>query len=1193
MPDPPKCSQCGSPLAPDVPGGLCLRCLLGLGLKSDAAADEDDQPAAADDDDDDFPGYRILEKIGEGGGGVVYRAAQSEPVRREVALKVIRLGMDTRTVIARFEAERQALALMDHPGIARVFDAGVTGRGRPFFVMELVAGEPITGFCDRKNLSVPQRLELFLHVCEAVRHAHLKGIIHRDLKPSNILVTETDERAVPKVIDFGVAKAMDHQRLADQTIYTAFDQFVGTPAYMSPEQAGLTGEDIDARSDIYSLGVLLYELLTGRPPFEPERLRKVAIDEICRIVREKDPVLPSIRLTTLAEAELTATARRRMCPPKRLVSDLRGDLDGIVMKAMEKSRRRRYETAGELAADISRHLNHEPVTARPPGSLYRFLKFARRNKLLLGAATIVLASLIAGIFVSSWMYLREKQTRQHLEYRAYLTDMKSACGTALHTRSSLAGTIKLLEANRRHAPDFRNWEWYFLNGLCHREILTIHADPEAVFSVSWSYNGRLLATGGSADPIGLWDVDSGRKAGELPGHPGGVRCLSWEPSGTRLASAGNDKSVRIRDTITGESRILGEHGNIVSSLAWAPDGAWLASGSHDKTVTIWDTRKNSAPRTLTAAHPVRAVGWHPDGNRLIACGDNGLAHCWDAASGSTRWQHSAEIGGHIQAAVWSPDGRQIFTGGTQPSVDFRNADTGQTTHSLWDNQNTVTAVAWSPDGRLLASGTRYDGNIAIRSSLGGGAPIRSFRSHRGSVNSLAWNPDGSKLASASADGTARIWNPTDRNPTIVNLQMPSALILAWSPDGTKLAAGGRRMDSWVYDFTIQAPVALDGGFVPWTRSVAWNADNTMLATVGERGLRVWDFPSRTTVWRDPSSFPRLSTVAWDTRRGRIIAGGLHGFSIWDAATGTILKTVPLKGGAGKLALSPDGRQLAVTGETVISLFDSVALTRIRSWPAHAETIYSIAWHPAGILLASGGADTSAKIWDTRTGGILHTLNGHGGPVRHVVWNPDGSRLCTGGSDATVRLWDADTGLEVCVFDKPGSIIQTIQGLAWTPDGRRIAISDGEGNLVILDATPGWQVESGTPVTSFPTRDAAGHQETIRSLLIYCDTVEPLSNDDSDALRRLAWIRATAPYPEVRDGPKALRFAQAANREVGGRNAGILSILAAAHAECGDFEQAVAIQKQAISLISSDLRRSTFASQLRLYESRQPFRDDSW
>jgi eukaryotic-like serine/threonine-protein kinase len=397
-------------------GGLCLNCLLSFGLKEGAENSAGTNAAAATtsrtDEADDFGRFHVFEQIGEGGCGVVYRAVQLEPVRREVALKVIKPGLDTASVIARFEAERQALAMMDHPGIARVFDAGRSRGGRPFFVMELVRGERITDYCDRQQLSIPQRLELFARVCEAVQHAHQKGIIHRDLKPSNVLVSEHDAAAQPKVIDFGIAKAMSRQRLADQTIYTAFDQFIGTPAYMSPEQAGATGESVDTRSDIYSLGVLLYELLTGRPPFEPERLRQAAVDEVFRIIRDEDPARPSARLTTLNSQELSEVSRQRLAAPPKLLREVRGDLDWVVMKALEKLPSRRYESASALAAELRRHLNHEPVVARPPSAAYRFGKMVRRNKLAVGASFAVLLALLAGLAIATWRFFEEQEARR-------------------------------------------------------------------------------------------------------------------------------------------------------------------------------------------------------------------------------------------------------------------------------------------------------------------------------------------------------------------------------------------------------------------------------------------------------------------------------------------------------------------------------------------------------------------------------------------------------------------------------------------------------------------------------------------------------------------------------------------------------------------------------------------------------------
>jgi serine/threonine protein kinase len=360
--------------------------------------------------------YKLLQKIGEGGCGVVYMAEQEEPVRRRVALKIIKPGMDTEGVIARFEAERQALALMDHPNIAKIFDAGATESGRPYFVMELIRGIKITEYCDQYSLTTDERLKLFGQICLAVQHAHQKGIIHRDIKPSNILVTITlDGSAMPVVIDFGIAKATTNQQLTDKTVFTAFEMLIGTPAYMSPEQAALSSVDVDTRTDIYSLGALLYELLTGSTPFNTDELLKVGLDEIRRVIQEQEPDRPSTRLKRMAGADLTMVAERRKNEPPMLIRTVRGDLDWIVMKALEKDRRRRYETAYGLALDVQRFLANETISARPPSNLYKFHKTFLRNKLLFASAGVIALLLVVSLILVSASLAKERESRREAE----------------------------------------------------------------------------------------------------------------------------------------------------------------------------------------------------------------------------------------------------------------------------------------------------------------------------------------------------------------------------------------------------------------------------------------------------------------------------------------------------------------------------------------------------------------------------------------------------------------------------------------------------------------------------------------------------------------------------------------------------------------------------------------------------------
>lgn len=528
--------------------------------------------------------YKLLQQIGEGGFGTVYMAEQSRPVRRKVALKVIKAGMDSKEIVARFESERQALALMDHPNIAKVLDAGSTKSGRPFFVMELVKGIPLTNFCDENCLSLPERLKLFVMICRAVQHAHHKGVVHRDLKPSNVLVTLHDNKPVIKVIDFGVSKAIS-QQLTEKTLFTAFGQMVGTPAYMSPEQAQMSGLDVDTRTDVYSLGIILYELMTGVTPIDSKTLREKGYAEIQRIICEEDVPRPSPKLSTCEADATVKVAKSRGVEPRQLGTFLKADLDWIALNALEKDRNRRYDTANSFADDIERFLNNEAVVARPPTLAYRIRKFSARNKVALSTGGIVLLSLIVAIIVTTSQWWRALEAEELAESRYNQEVLARSAETAakdaeLKARKAERSARMLAERERLEAetakyamqlkfanlhcsdnnvplaleqlghtkPELRRWEYHRVKADCDNRYREF-GNEKAYFAVAISPDGTLVAGGGKGSTVEIFQFETAEKLARLVGPWTQVNSLKFSKDGKLLAAA-SDTCVQVWDIST-------------------------------------------------------------------------------------------------------------------------------------------------------------------------------------------------------------------------------------------------------------------------------------------------------------------------------------------------------------------------------------------------------------------------------------------------------------------------------------------------------------------------------------------------------------------------------------------------------------------------------------------------------------------
>jgi len=1013
--------------------------------------------------------YQLLRRLGEGGMGVVYEAEQFTPIRRRVALKVIKPGMDTAKVIARLESERQTLAIMEHPNIAKMLDAGTTDTGLPYFVMELVNGIPITEFCDANTLSLRARLTLFTTLCQAVQHAHQKGIIHRDLKPSNVLVELRDGAPSPKVIDFGIAKAIA-QHADDRILYTESNQTVGTPLYMSPEQATRSNLDIDTRTDIYSLGVLLYELLCGRPPFDREWMRQADTDEIRRTLKDVNPPRLSVRVAGFDAATATTVSNSRQVEPGRLRQLLRGELEWITLKCLEKERHRRYDTASALANDVRRYLENIPVNASPPSATYRLKKFVIRNRMLVTSATAIAMAIVLGFGFSFWKYLGERDARREMEVQRnvaienranlrkylYAADMNLAMDAA---RDASIGQMRPIL--HRHVPqpgehDDRGFAWCYLNELQTTSELTAQAaqvfrgHSADVYFVTESPDGSLIASASKDHTARVWNSKTGELVHVLTGHTDEVNCAAFSPDGRTIATASDDKSVRVWDVNTGQELWdLHDFQWIVIRVQFSPDGALLIAteavlATSSVRTEVWDV----ATRTLKYGLDNQFVlACHPGGDIMATAGADRDIRLIDLNDGTLTLEMPGSA--TTPSGTFSKDMKHLVTCDHLPTVTVWNVETGRETNRFHCQDSRPRSSALSPDDQFIA--VAGDDGIVRIFHLASGTLYRCLHLQK-PIWSVAYSATGDHLTAGTADGTIVRYKCPMSGPHVFlgNCDLP-VVDIAITATGDRVFTVGdsTHIHCWrLPEGKPEPTITLNA--TPETnqlRSVHPLADGQRLLVCDDAG---WIYVIATSTGREldrwsthgdliDASAMSINGASVATRSGKTIR-------VWDGKSHQLRQEIDLKYGMPSMCFSPNGETFIFEGLDELS---SIKVNASQARPVslgEKKTSTVCVWSPDGKWFATGHSDRSITIWDAHTQTEVTVLRGHAIAVWSLAFCPDGKTLASGDASGKLKLWDGATWQEL--FELHGHT-GGISCMEFSTDGR---------TLVTAGATQGGQVE---------------------------------------------------------------------------------------------------------------------------------------